>query len=48
MKGKIITGRSVLIDDMVKAGMMQIKPNTPPKTKDSRYWRQHGIKKEKK
>lgn len=44
MKGKIITGRPVLLEDMTKAGLLQLKPNLPPKTKNSRYWRQHKEK----
>lgn len=47
MKGKIITGRPVLLEDMTKAGLMQLKPNLPPKTPGSRYWRQKNVKKPK-
>ena len=41
MKGKIITGRAVILEDMTQAGLLSLRPNLPPKTKNSRYWRQH-------
>lgn len=48
MKGRIITKKPVLVNDMVQAGLIQMTPNEPPKTKDSRYWRQHSKPKEEK
>lgn len=45
MKGKIITGRAVILEDMQNQGLLSLRPVLPKKTEDSRYWRQRGIKK---
>ena len=44
MKGRIITGRAVITQDMINAGLIQEKPNLPMHDPKSRYWRQHKQK----